>query len=144
MNTKLKSSLSSVLIVTGLFFAITTTNAQNKKQQRQKPTAAEMAEKEMSKLKTGLALTADQEAKVKTIVQKYAEQKDAALTESQGDRTVAKTKIDAIETNKDTELKTVLTDEQYQQLQTQKSERKSRGSGGRGGHGGGGHHKKQN
>lgn len=105
---------------------------------QQHPSKEDRAAKELEMMKKDLTLTADQEAKVKTLLTNYAAKEKDLQAASKEDREANKTKRNELQTQKDAELKAILTADQYQKLQDKKKEHPE---GGKSGHGDGDHHK---
>lgn len=102
---------------------------------QQQPSKEDRAAKELEMMKKDLTLTADQEVKVKTVLTNYAAKEKDLQAASKEDREANKTKRTELQTQKDTELKAILTADQYQKLQDKKKEHAESHSG----HGGGDH-----
>ena len=94
---------------------------------KQPMSAQDRAAKELSMMKTDLTLTADQEAKIKPILSSYAEKEQQVRQENKENREAAQTKRKELRTQKDTDLKTILTPEQYQKLQDKRKEHANHG-----------------
>ncbi len=95
--------------------------------------ATEMADKQTDLMKDNLTLTEGQLPKIEKINLKYAEKMVTARNNSNGDRTSMRSTMMSILEEKDTELKTVLTSEQYNELvEIRKNARAQRQGRGRG------------
>lgn len=86
--------------------------AQDSTKTRTKATPEERAGKVTNKMKEKLALSADQEAKIKAINLEAAQKKDAVKAEAKGNKEELKNKIIVIEKERDAKIKAVLTPDQ--------------------------------
>jgi hypothetical protein len=75
-------------------------------------TAEERAKQNTERLKTELALTADQEKKVQEINLASAKKMDEIFKNSQGDRDAAREKIKVVKADQDKQIKALLTADQ--------------------------------
>ncbi len=126
MKNRFHHILVKYALATGLLFSLHTVYAQ---QDTKEPMSAQdRATKELARMKGDLALTSDQEAKLKPILLSYAEKKQQA-------REAAKAQHQTMQTQKEAELKNILTAEQYQKLMDKKKEFESKRN-----HDGHGHH----
>ena len=140
MKKKISHIIYQYLLGVGMVFMFTGSFAQTQpeSQEKQQMTPQDRATKELSRLKTDLSLTADQEAKLKPILTSYAEQEQTQRQANKEDKEAAKADRQALRQKKDADLKAVLTPEQYQKLQDKKKEHANGGEGHEGhGHGGG-------
>ncbi len=88
-------------------------------------TPAERAAAQTAMMKSKLVLTDDQLPKIKAINEKYAEQMDPILKGSDG-MLMKMRAMKEVEDKKETELKGVLSDDQFSQFQAMKSEMKDK------------------
>ncbi|KAB2918291.1 MAG: hypothetical protein F9K23_03865 [Bacteroidetes bacterium] len=94
--------------------------AQEKKKGR---SAEQRAEKITNKMKEKLNLTDEQVVKIKAINLEAAQQKDTLKAEAKAER---KEKVKAIETDRDTKIKAVLTEEQKAEYEKMKEKGKEK------------------
>ena len=102
---------------------------------QQQPTNEDRATKELEMMKKELTLTADQEAKVKTVLTNYAAKEKDLRTAAKAEKEANKAKRKELKAQKDAELKTILSAEQYQKLQDKRKEHAEVNKEGKGGHG---------
>jgi len=104
-------------------------NAQGKakgKEQNQKLTPEERAEKITGRLKTELSLTEEQTPKVKQATLNRITQVEAARTKAAGDKKVFGAERKTIFQNWESEMKGILTSEQYSTYLAKKEEKKKK------------------
>lgn len=117
----MKKILKKISIAAVFVFAFATLKAQN----MQAPTAQEHAAKMTDWMKTNLSLTDAQLPKVTDINLRYAITMDS-VKNSPGDQSVKMTTMKADNAAKDSEIKGVLTESQYQVYQTKEAEMKAK------------------
>ena len=91
--------------------------------------AKEMAERQTNMMKDNLTLTEGQLPKMEKINMKYAEKMETARDNSSGDRTSMRSTMMSILEDKDVELKTVLTTDQFNQLLEVRKKARAQGQG---------------
>jgi len=96
-------------------------------QERQKMSAEEMAKKQTERMEQKLSLTSEQKAKVEAINLKYAKQQQAEFQKKEAERKAKIAEMEKIRNEKNTELKAVLTADQYNKYQEQRKEKGKRG-----------------
>ncbi len=116
----------SALLVSSVMFA----------QQRQRPSADDMAKRQTEQMVSNLSLNDDQKSKVEAINLKYAQQQQAAFQSSNDDRQARMDEMKKMQEAKDTELKGILTSDQYTKYQQNQQERKAKAGNRGGGQGG--------
>lgn len=94
-------------------------------------TPEQRADRQTAQMKRQLSLTAEQETTIAAINLKYAQKAQSLLTSGDRDRATLKQARTAMQ-EKDGELKTVLSSEQYKQYETLKDEQRNRIRAGRG------------
>ena len=120
---------STLLLATALL--CTTANAQDAPREKRNP--ADRAEQRTEQMTKELALDADQAAKVEAMNKRYAEEM-RALEPTEAERQEKREKMKDIQTRRDEELKTVLTEEQYakmMELRQQRTDERKEHKGGR-------------
>lgn len=91
----------------------------------------DFAERQTTQIKESLNLTAEQLPKVEALNLKYAEKMSEARTQTEGDREAMRGKMREMMTEKDTELKEILTADQWTKFEADRKERmQNRGGGG--------------
>lgn len=102
-----------------------------------RPSTEERAKQQTARLKTELALTADQEKKVYDLYLASGKKMEEARQSAQGDREAMRAKMDEMRKDQDTKIKGILTATQYtkyQELQKKmEAEREQRRGIGQGG-----------
>jgi Spy/CpxP family protein refolding chaperone len=102
-------------------------------QQRQRPSSDDIAKKQTEQMTKNLSLTDDQKAKVDAINLKYAKKQEEAFKSSKEDREAKREEMKKTRDAKDSELKAVLTADQYTKYQQIREEQKNkRGEKGKG------------
>lgn len=117
----MKSMLKHLGITALLIGALAVAKAQD----GQMPSAEARAAKMTDWMKTNLNLTADQLGKVQALNLKYAQKMDSARNNT-GDRQAKFAQMKSDNEARDTELKGILTDDQYKTYQEKKQEMKSK------------------
>ena len=92
----------------------------DQKGQQTKATAEERAAKQVDAMKQSLNLSNDQVTKLQSVQTQYIKDKDQARASKNGNQQDWKTKKD----NYDSQVKSILTDQQYKQYQAQQSNMK--------------------
>ena len=118
---KLMIAVVSVLLITTNVFA----------QQRQRPSAEEMAKRQTEQMVEKLSLTDDQKEKAEVINLKYARLQSEMMQSGQGDRQARSDEMRKNREARDAELKEILTPEQYEQYQKIREEQMQRPGGNR-------------
>ncbi len=98
------------------------------------PSAEDMAAKQTEDMTEKLGLSEDQAVKVETINLAYAKKMQEAQEENAGNRSAMKEIMTAIQGEKAAEMKTVLTEDQYntfEKMEAEQANRKGRKGGGR-------------
>lgn len=91
-------------------------------QKRQRMTAEERASKQTEMMTKNLALTSEQEVKIKEINLRYAKQAEEKMASAQNDRESNREAIKNQMKAKDDELKQVLTGDQYNKWKSERKE----------------------
>ena len=128
--------MKSTFIAMALGLVTTTTyaqtenqnNATQKQETRQRATPAERASQQTKMMATTLSLSADQEAKVQALNLKRLTQIDALRESKESQENVDRNKAKTIRDNWNTELKSILTPEQYTKYEVQQGEMRGKRS----------------
>jgi protein CpxP len=117
-NMKTRIFLVAALFAAGLFTANAQQQTQPQQPQQQNANAPrmspeEMAKKQTERMVTDLKLNDKQKTQVATINTKYAKLRNELMQANQGNREAARPKMKEMETQKNAELKKILTDEQF-------------------------------
>lgn len=127
------------LIVSMLSFAQKPQGGQNGSSQRQRMSPEDMSKRQTERMVKQLKLDEAQTVKVQAINLDFSEKMKTAFESAQDDRSSMRSKMETIRNEKNAELKTVLTEEQYKKYledeKTQMEERKSRQANGTRGQG---------
>ncbi len=94
--------------------------------QRPERDPAERAERLTERLTTVLELTAEQAAEVKTLHLSFAERATALREEQQEEREAARESMQALNEERHAEMKSILTEEQFEKLEALEAQRKER------------------
>lgn len=141
MKTRFVMTIIALAVAGTTFAAHPAGNALNRASmqnpQYQRMTPEERAKAETEQMKTDLALTNDQVAKVDTINLKYAKLRMGMRGQFQGDREGMMAKMQEMQQQKNAELKTVLTEEQMKKYEELLQQRRGFRGQGRGPQGGG-------
>ena len=114
----MKIQLLGKLGVIGLFLFLSQTVFA---QQRQSMNSAEMAKEQASKMKSALQLSDEQTAKVEELHLKYMDKMKEQKTSGK-DRSYMRQQMQVMQEEKESELKSILNDEQWQIYQSKKDE----------------------
>jgi len=131
---------STLFVIAFGFLAVTTSYAQVQNNQaplqetRLRATPEERATRQTQMMVKELGLNADQEAKVKALNLKRLTQIDALRESKEAERKVDRNQAQTIRKNWNTELKSVLTPEQYTKFEAQQGAMRGKRSRPNGGH----------
>jgi Spy/CpxP family protein refolding chaperone len=105
------------------------TEVQAQQQQRGSMDPVEMSKKQTERMKENLQLSEDQVNKVSKINLDFAQKRQELRKSASDDRTAMREQMEKIRDERNTELKQVLTAEQYKKFLTQEEEMRNNGGG---------------
>lgn len=100
-----------VMVLISAFMVSSIALAQN----RQQMSAEEMASKQTDRMSECLSLSNDQKSKIKALNLKYAKKHQETRQQNKAVREAKRAEMQKLQEQKDAELKTILTDEQFKQ-----------------------------
>jgi periplasmic protein CpxP/Spy len=105
-----------LLVITLFVFGITAVNAQKQNADKPRPTPLQVAYNQTEWMKTELKLDDKQKTDVSNINLKYAKLRDQIFQANKGNKEVIQPKMKELNSQKNAELKKVLTADQFTQL----------------------------
>jgi len=115
--------LSLTLVMSIFYTGISFAHQQDQKGQKGKATSEERASRRIETMKKSLGLIPDQVTKLEAIQAKFAKDREQARTTAKNHRQDMKAKMEAY----NTQVKSILTPEQYQKYQDQRKEMRKGG-----------------